>query len=79
MDLNKNMDCLRNYVSGHFEPKIRIPDIIYLLEGLAFIRANQIEQNSTYMLYVFLNSFLLKPLNLGFWLNKEGVREPYWV
>ena len=28
------MHNLRNYVSGHFQPKIKIPDIIYLLEGL---------------------------------------------
>jgi hypothetical protein len=28
------MNYLRNYVSGHFKTKIRIPDIILLLEGL---------------------------------------------
>ena len=33
--LNTNVSYSRNYVSGHFEPQIRIPDIIYLLEALA--------------------------------------------
>ena len=28
------MDYLRNYVFGHFQPIIRIPDIIYLLKAL---------------------------------------------
>ena len=32
--MNKNMDSLRNFIYGHFKPKIRIPDIIYLSEGL---------------------------------------------
>jgi hypothetical protein len=30
----RNMDYQRNYVCGHVLHKIRIPDIIYLLEGL---------------------------------------------
>ena len=30
------MDYLRNFVSGHFQPTIWIPDIIYLLEALPF-------------------------------------------
>jgi hypothetical protein len=28
------MQYLTNNVSGHFQPKLRIPDILYLLEGL---------------------------------------------
>jgi hypothetical protein len=35
------MDVLRNYVSGHFLPKSRIPDIIYLLEGLPMWNLHQ--------------------------------------
>ena len=34
INCNLNMDYIRNYVSGHFQPKIWIPDIICLLEAL---------------------------------------------
>ena len=37
INLDKNIDYQRKYVSGHFQSKIGIPDIIYLLEALAII------------------------------------------
>jgi hypothetical protein len=42
------MQYLRNYVSGHFEPKIRIPDIFLSFRGGTIIATTQpTTQNET--------------------------------
>ena len=66
------MDYLRNYVSGHFKPKLRIPDSIYLLEGLKRHKTEfpLVEVPQSYGLWDL--KIVHKPPMIKFWESLNG-------
>ena len=74
--MNENMHYLRNYVTGHFQHKIWIPDIIYLLDALLI--SDLLLFISHESEYIFTMNVHLIPIlkdNMGSWNEVTGLSQ----